>query len=194
MRTGRTGKNWLLAVPVIGHLRGGVAKAGTRGSLMGSAALPAECQGPLLLRTWGKVPGSSLLVLGGELKFNVSTSGSKETTPVTWLLERVLTSGWVQGTVTGREVTGSSNSHSPLTLCTVGGRRWSLSYSLLSVPWFPAMATSLWAMPLLQGGLFLPGREFTSSCWMECLCHQGEDGETRASPRSCTQPGTRTQT
>lgn len=74
--------------------------------------------------------------------------------PVTWLLERVLISGWVQGTVTGREGTGSSNSHSPLTLCPVtgvGGRR-SPSYSPLSVPWFPVgratssrRAVSSWA-------------------------------------------------
>lgn len=107
---------------------------------------PAECQNPLFFHTWGKVPGSSPLVLGGEFKFNASHLWLQENQPPS----RGFCSGLVQGTE-GRR---NSNSDSTLTLCS--GEEAESGWLLLSSPWAVATlgpATSLrWALPFWVGG------------------------------------------
>lgn len=134
-------------------------------SLVGpSAAIPGSDWVLHYSTPGGKVPGSLPLVLRGELKFNISASGTKETIPspnhVAVASGKCALLGLVQGTVTSRESRGSSNSNSPLTLCSQG--RWSLPL-LLSTP--------LRSPPRGAG---LPGWEFSSSFKSAIVCGQGK--------------------
>lgn len=136
-----------------------------------SAALPGSDWVLCSSTPGGKVPGSLPLVLRGELKFNISASGTKETIPspnhVDMPSGKCALLGLVQGTVTSRESRGSSNSNSPLTLCSQG--RWSLP--LLStplhahLPWGPATAPRR---------AVLPGWKFSSSIKSAIVCVQGK--------------------
>lgn len=136
-----------------------------------SAALPGSDWVLCSSTPGGKVPGSLPLVLRGELKFNISASGTKETIPspnhVDVASGKCALLGLVQGTVTSRESRGSSNSNSPLTLCSQG--RWSLP--LLSTPCHSHFPPGPAKAPRRA---VLPGCEFSSSIKSAIVCGQGK--------------------